>query len=255
MNKKYLIGVAAYDNRDLLEKCVESWNTFPEELNLHRGIFFDGEKWREKFGNFPEEYSSNLDFVLTLNNHVGVSGSWNQILKYGFEENDFDVVLICGSDVEFKSGYTEKYIKEFEEQECEFATARGFGFNCFAMTRKCYNIVGTFDENCFPAYMEDNDFATRVRISGLRWGDIGDPNLLEHYGSATIRKSIHYQHANNVTFPMIQRYLVRKWGIKDLAKIDEYSYLTPFNDPNLTIKDWSLNEEEYIYKKQVWMEH
>lgn len=247
--KKYLLGTSAFKNSDLLEKCVNSWSFLSKEMI--KVIFFDGKNWKEEFkdlaNNNFEKIQDNINFVLTQNEHVGVGGAWNQILKFAFLKENFDVAIICGSDVEFKQGYIESYLKEFEENSLEFSTARGFGFNCFAITRKCYEIVGEFDLNFF-IYYEDNDYAHRVRLSGLKIDDAGDEKLLNHYGSATIRKDERYNKANGITFPLNQKYFIKKWG--GLPENELYKY--PFNDSKLSIKDWTLDIQEYFYKKKIW---
>lgn len=245
MSKKYLLGISAYQNSDLLEKCIRSIPSFIDYV-----IFFDGKNWQNIFQDLINKLNSFS--YLTEYDHVGVGGAWNKILEHAFVKKDYDAVIILGSDCELKEGYLEGYIKEFEEGNFEFATGRGVGFNCFCMTKKCYETVGEFDLNLFPCYYEDNCMATRVRISKLAYGDVGNPDLFWHYGSAVIRKDERFNKANGITFPMNQRYYVKKWGIKDLSKMDEYSYLTPFNDPNLTIKDWTLDKQEYEYKKKIW---
>lgn len=246
--KNYLLGVSAFQNPDLLEKCLKSWPKF-----VHRVVFFDGKNWSNIFkdlidikNGFKEDYA---DFVFTFNNHMGVGGAWNAILNYAFEKNNFDATIICGSDIEFKEGYLESYIEEFEKNKLEFSTARGQGFNCFCMTKKCYETVGQFDLNFWPAYLEDNDFHRRVKLSGLKDGDIGDDKLIEHFGSATIRKENKYNTANGQTFPMNQQQFRKKWGGEHY---DQNLWKTPYNNSNLTIKDWILDIEEYLLKKKIW---
>lgn len=244
---KYLIATSAFSNPDLLEKCI---NSLPN--NVDRMIVFDGKNAKQIFKTFIETYKSNGTVIYFNEEHLGCSGSWNKIIKYAFENDSYDAVMIIGSDIEMKSGYFESYIEEFEKGNFDFSTARGFGFNCFTLARKCFEVVGLFDENLGPVYYEDNDYATRVRISKLAYGDVGDHTLLEHWGSAVIRKDKKFEIANNHTFPMNQRYYVEKWGIKDLAKMDEYSYLTPFDNPILTIKDWILDKSLREYKQKIW---
>ncbi len=248
--KNYLIGVSAFTNSDLLEKCINSWEFLPKEMT--RLLYFDGKNWKNEFkdliANDYEKIKEQINFILTKNEHVGVGGAWNEILKFAFVKHNYDTVIIVGSDVEFKEGYIENYIKEFEELNCEFSTARGFGFNCFAITKKCYEIVGEFDLNFFPAYYDDNCYAQRVRLAKLNYGDVGNSELLNHWGSATIRKNENYNKANGQTFPMNQKYFIKKWGALPEGKLYEH----PFNNPNLSIKDWTLDITEYNQKKKIW---
>jgi hypothetical protein len=242
MKNKYLLATSAYSNPDLLKKCVES---FPDWIDYV--VFFDGKNWKNVFKDILDDGIVCFNHF-SLDQHVGVGGAWNELLKEAFVKNDYDAIIVVGSDVEFKEGYLEGYIKDFEDQNCGFSTARGQGFNCWCMTRKCYETVGEFDLNLFPAYYDDNDIMQRIRLAKVKMGDIGNFDLILHWGSATIRKEKKYEIANNNTFPMNQRYFVNKWG--NLPEGPYYDH--PFNNPNLGIKDWVLNKEEYELKKRFW---
>jgi hypothetical protein len=247
--KKYLLATSAFANNDLLKICIKSWPKMSGILD--KLVYFDGKYWTDNFKNLLEsgELKKNNVEQLTLSKHMGVSGSWNQILKYAFDDNSYENVIIVGSDTEFKEGYLEGYIKEFEDNQLEFSTARGQGFNCWCMTRKCYEVVGTFDENFFPAYVEDNDFHRRVKLSQLKDGDIGNFELITHYGSASIRKNKRMEEANCKTFPMSQQQFRKKWGGEhDSPNL----WKTPYNNSYLTFKDWILDKEEYELKKKIW---
>ncbi len=243
ISKKYLIATSAFTNPDLLETTM---NSLPKDID--NIIYFDGKDYKNIFKEYIAKYSNQP--WMSHEDHLGVSQSWNTLLDYAFN-NEYDTLIIIGSDIEMKDGYFENYIKEFEEGEFEFATSRGYGFNCFAITKECYETVGEFDANIFPAYFEDNDYHARVRLSGLKNGDIGNPDLFEHYGSATIRKDERYNRANGITFSMNQKYYNEKWGGPP-EDSNIITYKTPFNDPSLTIKDWKLNIVEYNKKRKVW---
>lgn len=242
--KKYLIATSAFSNPDLLEKTM---NSLPSDID--NIIYFDGRNCKEVFNDYIQKYPQQLAF--TYEEHFGCAQGWNILMKYAFNQKDYDVIVIIGSDIEMNDGYFQGYINEFEKENLDFSTARGHGFNCFALSRNCYNVVGEFDANFFPAYFEDNDYHTRVRLSGIKHGDIGNPDLFEHYGSAVIRKNEEYNKMNGQTFSMNQQYFVKKWG-GDVSDSNITSYKTPFNNPNLTIKDWKLDIISYNKKRKIW---
>jgi hypothetical protein len=245
-SKKYLIATSAFSNPDLLERCM---NSLPG--NVDNMIFFDGKNCKEVFREYMSRHPQQKFF--TYEDHFGVAQSWNLLLQYAFIHNNYDTVIIVGSDIVMKNGYYESYIKELEEGEFDFTTARGFGFNCFAITRKCYETIGEFDANMFPCYYEDNDYHTRVQLSGLKYGDVGNNTLFEHIddGSNTIRKDDFYNNANGQTFSMNQKYQIEKWGgtIEDPGA---FTYKTPFNNPYLRLCDWKLNIVDYNAKRKIW---
>jgi hypothetical protein len=250
---KYLLATSAFINEELLQECIKSWPESNE--NLKKMVFFDGKNWRNNFKSVlkdGENYIFNfIDNYLSADKHLGASGSWNQILKYGFEDNDFDYVVIVGSDIEMKEGFWEQFLKEHQEVKPDFSCC--MGFNCFVMNKKCYETVGRFDENYFPAYFEDNDLDTRVRLfkDTILYKNVGDESLLNHYGSAVIRKNDKYNNANGQTFPMNQAYHIKKWGCTP-EDPGAYTFNTPYNDSSLTAKDWFLDSETYEKKVKIW---
>jgi len=236
---KYLLATSAFSNPDLLEKCISSWPSIG-----HRLVFIDKDT-----GLFAEQLNKYTDISYAASpEHLGVSAAWNTILKIAFEINtDMDAVIVVGSDTEMKEGFLEGFINEFEYNKLEFAVANEFSWNCWCMTKYCYEKVGSFDANMF-IYFSDNDYHRRVSLSGVPWKFIGDPTLFSHYGSATIRKSEAYTNANNDTFNMCGMYFQEKWG----GPPGNETYKLPFNDENIKLKDWKLNKEKYEFKKELW---
>jgi len=243
-SKKYLIATSAFSNPELLEKCT---NSLPKDVD--NVVYFDGKDFENIFNDYLIKYPNQPKF--SYGDHFGCSQSWNILLDYAFIRNSYEAVVIVGSDIEMKDGYFEDYVKELEENNLEFATARGYGFNCFTITRKCYEAVGEFDANIFPMYFEDNDYHARVQLSGLNHGDIGNPDLMDHFGSATIKKDEKFNTANGITYSLNQKYYVDKWGSTP-ENPNVFTYKTPFNNPNLDIKSWKLNIIDYNYKRKIW---
>lgn len=245
----YLLTTAAYSNPELLERCVRSW---PEGLVSERVVYLDGTNHTAVFGSLISSgiFRETSTSCFGDGDHKGVSGAWNRMLNVAFELNsNFDAIIVVGSDTEMKPRFLEGYIAEFEDRNLEFAVGSGHVcWNCWCLTRKGYGLIGQFDENMFPAYMEDNDYHTRVIRAGLPWDYIGDPTLMEHYGSATINLDEHYRKANDTTFQMNGMYYRRKWGGMPGAEVFEH----PFNNQNMTVKDWELNHEDYEIKRKLW---
>lgn len=48
------------------------------------------------------------------------------------------------------------------------------GWSCFALTARAVREVGTFDENIFPVYFEDQDYEWRLHRAGLASDHIRD---------------------------------------------------------------------------------
>jgi len=113
--------------------------------------------------------------------------------------------------------------------------------HCFAWTKRLFDEVGTYDENFYPVYFDDTDLCRRMGLIGatktvveierysqtLTGACSSDPRILQHFQNNAAR---------------IHDYYLAKWG----GEAAQETFKTPFNDPNLTVKDWSLN---YNYGK------
>ena len=113
---------------------------------------------------------------------------------------------------------------EFKFQEQEL-------FSCIMITPRTVELVGTFDENFDPAWHEDNDFHVRSYLGGYETLKFNVPYI--HRGSISTKK---------LTRPLNsmkgQQYYVRKWGSYTRDAKNGELFRTPYNDPNLTFKDW-----------------
>ena len=113
---------------------------------------------------------------------------------------------------------------EFKFQEKEL-------FSCFMITPRTVELVGTFDENFDPAWHEDNDYHLRLCMLGYTETKLQAPYI--HRGNTTTKK---------LTRPLNSRrgqeYYVRKWGSYTRNAKEGEAFKTPYNDPNLTPKDW-----------------
>ncbi len=246
-NKKYLLATSGFLNPDLLKICIKSWPSSSKDLE--KIVFFDGTKWRTIFSSILEnnEILKWVNGHTTTNSHIGVSGGWNKILEYAFEKNDFENVIIVGSDIEMTNNFFDELIIEYESSKADLFLCNGF--NCFIISKKCYDLAGKFDENFFPAYFEDNDYDHRVKkTKELIYRNVGHKDKLKHFGSAVIRLNDDCNSANGQTFTMNRNYYNKKWGGNPTEEKFEY----PYNNSELTLKDWILDKEIHQKKIRIW---
>ena len=71
--------------------------------------------------------------------------------------------------------------------------------------------IGCFDENFFPAYCEDQDYARRAALAGLSEENCADTAVL-HGGSSAIFANQELALQNRITQSRNIAYYVRKWG-------------------------------------------
>ncbi|HEY0783752.1 MAG TPA: hypothetical protein VGE98_14935, partial [Thermoanaerobaculia bacterium] len=120
---------------------------------------------------------------------------------------------------------------------------------------------GWFDENFYPAYKEDQDYAYRCELAGVRRVAYACPCgfAAEHLESQTIRSDPEYAALNAVTHTEWNwRYYREKWG----GDHGEERFTTPFGrddrdwrfwpDPGDTIwqRDWDLNRRRRLRQAQ-----
>jgi hypothetical protein len=115
---------------------------------------------------------------------------------------------------------------KFREQEL---------FSCFMITPRYVELVGTFDENFDPAWFEDNDAERRRCLLGYGLVKFKVPYI--HRGSLSTKKLTRVLNSNKS-----QQYYARKWGSCNRSlELDGENFKDhPYNDPNLTPKDWIL---------------
>jgi GT2 family glycosyltransferase len=166
----------------------------------------------------------------------GVAKSWNEAMVAAFAE--CDVVVFANDDIYFSEGDLGHLVTAAQRwPEHHVVTCAGIevsnerrapslGYACFAMNRIAFDTVGCFDENLFPIYCEDDDYAYRARLVGL--GEQNCPaTTVYHFGSAAIRTSAELGRQNRITHSRNLEYYQRKWG--GLARQEAYRH--PFGNP------------------------
>ncbi|MFL6227743.1 MAG: glycosyltransferase family 2 protein [Pyrinomonadaceae bacterium] len=237
------VGVPVLNRGDLLTRCVESLD-YPVAriVVINNG---DDEGVRESLSSLREG-RPNLEVVKPAHN-LGVAGSWNFFLR----EYDAPYHLICGSDIQFAPGDLEK-IQRFAESHPEDAIMFGnHGYSIFALRRRGVETVGYFDENFYPAYLEDCDYAYRLKLLGARASNVPGINAVHgeapYWGSSTILSDPTYRERNGVTHGNNFTYYRAKWGGINGEEIYPY----PFNDPSRSPKEWTLDGAHRV-ANDIW---
>ena len=195
-----------------------------------------------------------------------------------------DWVLVVNSDIAFYPGVLGRLAKSVERQlsrDPKFgigftSLCCGSEWSAVVFTRRIVNAIGYLDENYYPAYYEDDDYAIRVFQSGMHAMRFNSTPLLhgtidgsKDYESG-VAKAIYF--VENKKDPAIvtwrklfeagvkhsEAYLQRKWGIvtskNNKHKIDCKSvvgmnggcsvpYRHPFNDSTKSLSWWILEQD------------
>lgn len=168
----------------------------------------------------------------------GVARSWNDGVLAAMNEQ-CDVVLVTNDDIWFEEGDVDKIARAAVENRDRFViVAAGYhhyhkkrlqdhGMACYAINPVAVGTIGMFDENIFPAYLEDCDYFYRARnLAGLEHFIVSDTNV-HHEGSRAVFTSPALRQQNSMTHGRNNEYYKRKWG--GLNDHERFAY--PFNDP------------------------
>lgn len=172
----------------------------------------------------------------------GVSASWNEGILAA-QGRGAHVIIVANDDIAFTPGdiekiaaravaYKDSYIISCAGMHLGYGRhMASMGYSCFAINPVALEKLGCFDENIFPAYSEDQDYAYRAQLAGLHEENCADTNLT-HAGSASIRSNPLLLAQNALTQGRNIAYYRRKWGGMAGAE----TFRVPFNNPQLSIR-------------------
>jgi len=245
-----VLGIPVLNRGDLLERLIKSLD-YPIEKLLIINNGNDG-----GVAAAIHKITNGLNpFVETVEIHkpgrnLGVAPSWNLIMaKYP----DAPYWLIGSNDMCFsRKGDLEK-VAGFIEANCEsYAVMHAYAYNFFCVTKAGRDTIGTFDENIYPAYLEDCDHSYRAKLCGAIRINIPDIEMTHgdgpFTGSMTITSSRKFAAANHVTHGNNHVYYYAKWGGPNEHEV----YQHPFNNPALPVSYWALDAERRIKQEEAW---
>lgn len=222
-----ILAVPVLNRPDLLVKMVQSLDVeIGEIIVIDNGGVVD-----------PDELDRPVRLIRPGHN-LGVAASWNLVIKVSPLAPWWCIV---NNDIEFAPGDLDSLTTQIEGEPTAFAflgTPSVFG-----LTSQVLDAVGFFDENFIPAYFEDNDFARRAMLAGVK--SIGLPPRYHHEVSATIRSDAALREHNAFTFPENGGYYDKKWGGPPGGE----RFTTPF-DTGRDVREWRLSAERL--RVQTW---
>lgn len=159
--------------------------------------------------------------------NVGVSGAWNLLAETAVDRGEY--LVISNDDIQLAADSLDKLLDSD-------APMSGNGFALFVLKPDVFQAVGAFDENFWPAYYEDNDYARRMQVVGLKPRDLNLEELgCTHPTSETLHSfSSDGQRLFSYRFGQLMRYYYIKWG----GPVGEEKYESPFN--GAYPEGWSL---------------
>jgi len=119
---------------------------------------------------------------IILRGRQSVAHAWNTGMKYAYDHGA-KYIFIFNNDIILEPAYVEKIIKDYESiEDCIFMNGAESGggiqdmkdcmytgdFSGFLVTRETIELIGYFDENFRPRYVEDNDYLHRIYLAGYK---------------------------------------------------------------------------------------
>lgn len=201
--------------------------------------------------------SGKTVIVLPWDGARSVAASWNQgILRAGIE--GCDRFLVMANDCYWQPGAILKLIEYGDSPESRntliwsgycYKGGReiteptdGCDFTGFMIRKEAFDIVGWFDEHYRPAYFEDNDYSTRVVLSGHDCRVIPQARF-DTPGSLTVRSDAEAAHHVKYWFEKNRARFKAKWGTDRVPVSAEdcrsRCWNHPWNDPTLPVSFWN----------------
>ncbi len=243
-----VLGIPYYNRPDLLARCVASIDYPVEKLVLvlqgPEGLRAELDALRGEPGIIP---AGVKETVVLRHPNAGVAGAWNEIIKL-FPAPWW---LIANNDIEFAPGDLAKTSVTLDPNNLDMIYGN-HGASWFAITARGVAAAGLFDENIYPAYLEDCDMSRRFDLLGLRQGNVPEVHSIHGdaargiSGSTTINSDPKLSAQNARTHGGNFDYYRRKWGGINEQEV----YPTPFNDPQWPVWAWRFDPAHRA--EQIW---
>ena len=189
------LGIPTINRSDLLQEALK---TYIQTWHKRHILIVD---------NGNQNITSQSDWVQIHDPKVnlGVSSSWNWIMKRAFEMG-YTHIAILNDDIVWKKTISE--IETFIKDNPAGLYTFGGTWCCFIVSYDTFLKVGGFDEGFFPAYFEDNDYCYRCRLGGIERvvDDFFSPEVYRN--SMTIEKNKDL----NKNFDVNKAKFTLKWG-------------------------------------------
>lgn len=236
-NDEYLIVLPSINGRKAAG-CLRSMHQSVRD----RTLLIDNAAKPSSLVHDPPKYAH-----VSSPHNAGVARSWNMGVAKARELGVGWLVLLSTS-IRFGAGGGRDIAKMIANaplvDPCAGALGRNahgtethdIGWHLHAFRMSVFDVVGTFDENFFPAYFEDTDFLYRMGLAGLAsprengrtWNYTTIDCILEREADALKSKLV------DIEFGRLAAYYERKWGGQQGGE----KFTVPFHLEDPTV-NWS----------------
>jgi hypothetical protein len=183
-----------------------------------------------------KEFEGKGATILYYPENIGVAKSWNTGLKAGC-----DWTFFVSVNVAFPNGFSE-VLAELNKAN-DYYLLTDVAWHCNAISKKCVEKIGLFDENFYPAYYEDTDYYYRMRMANF---DIGEKQVVNSIPAETMRQANSLDGGLKLNFVQLAEYYKEKWG----GFPGHETFTTPWGDPNNTLHHWTRQSMAVLKERQ-----
>lgn len=246
-----VIGVPIVNGFHWLERLIESIDYPVKDVviinNNGRGELTDqlNELCHKKY-----EHIESVKIVHMPSN-IGVSASWNLIIKSYINSPYW---IIANNDVAFTPGCLEEMLELAKDDKVGMVGEGSLFLIKDTTIQKC----GLFDENFYPAYLEDFDYSMRLMNNNIKKVSIktqfyhGETLDYSQSGSQTWRQDLSLKDKLDFSRESNEYYMKEKWGDDWVGP--EWSYYNPhkypFNNENLPIS-YTTYDLKFVRRKHL----
>lgn len=240
---KVAIVCAVLNNFEGFTELVASAKTYKNELRIYPQLQNRHQVPLSKAWNngVREAIADGCEYIIVSNDDVlfapfsideMVKQTSSLLANYKLDSSAKEPVLFAPLDV--SETFDDPLEIIWSKKSTEFKYKEKELFSCLMITPRTVELVGTFDENFDPAWHEDNDYHLRTCYLGYDVKKFQIPYI--HRDNVTTKKLI--RPLNSISG---QQYYIKKWGSYTRDAEGGELFKTPYNNPNLTSKDWIPN--------------
>lgn len=228
------------DSTELLFNSAVERGAKKYDLHFHLFLHSQREQTVAMCEKLADKYKSRTSYYPYGTNR-GLANSWNEGLLQA-QTMGADIKMIVNDDIFFSEGDLDKIAdKALFHPECHMVSCAGWhtsfnkkwpshGYSCFAVNPIALEQIGMFDQNIYPIYLEDCDYAYRAKLLGLVEENCAN-TMVMHGGSMSVRTDPTLSRQNAFTHRANGDYYQKKWG----GMNEQERYDLPFNDPSLSL--------------------